>query len=137
MDSQALRKLPPYIHFTLHKSNRETQDALSHLGRLLGCPSRDLSVCGTKDKRAVTVQRVCLRRTNRTLGSVWRSVNGVKAGRRSEKSAVETRADKGIRVGDLTYSNQFLELGMLKGNRFLITLRWVKTGFGSAGKVES
>ncbi|OXC60655.1 hypothetical protein AYX13_07078, partial [Cryptococcus neoformans] len=50
-------RLPAYIHFTLHKSNRETMDALSHLQRLLGVQAKDLTVCGTKDKRAVTVQR--------------------------------------------------------------------------------
>ena len=109
----------------MHKSNRETQDCLGNLARALNVPSKDLSVCGTKDKRAVTVQRVCLKRGGRNLMSVWKIVNGVKGGRRSERAALEQRADRGCRIGDLGYSDQYLELGMLKGNQFMITLRYV------------
>lgn len=119
----AQRKQHPYIHFTMHKSNRETQDCLANLSRLLGVPNRDLSVCGTKDKRAVTVQRVCLKRGARNIVGVWRTVNGIKLGRRTEESAVEERGERGCRIGGLEYSNEYLELGMLKGNHFVITLR--------------
>ncbi|WVQ75081.1 hypothetical protein IAR50_004690 [Cryptococcus sp. DSM 104548] len=119
-------KLGPYIHFTLHKSNRETMDALNHIQRLLGCQPKDLTVCGTKDKRAVTVQRVCFKRTGRSLVTAWRSLNGTKQGWRSEKQALEERGDRGVRVGDFEYSDKYLELGMLKGNRFMITLRNVE-----------
>ncbi len=121
--SAAQRKQHPYIHFTMHKSNRETQDCLGNLSRLLGSHNKDLSVCGTKDKRAVTVQRVCLKRGNRNLVGLWRTVNGIKLGRRTEESATMERAERGCRIGDLEYSNDYLELGMLKGNQFVITLR--------------
>jgi tRNA pseudouridine13 synthase len=117
------RNLPPYIHFTMQKSNRETQDCLSHLSRQLGVHIKELSVCGTKDKRAVTVQRVCLKRGNKNLQSVWRAINGVRNGRRTDKSAVEERGERGLRVGDMSYEKEYLELGMLKGNEFVITLR--------------
>ncbi|EIW67793.1 hypothetical protein TREMEDRAFT_32838 [Tremella mesenterica DSM 1558] len=124
-------KLPPYIHFTLHKTNRETQDCLSHLSRLLNCHPKDLTVCGTKDKRAVTVQRVCLRRGNnshagKTLVGVWKLINGITGRRNTEQAAITRRAERGCRIGDLEYSDQFLELGMLKGNQFVITLRNVQ-----------
>jgi len=118
--------MPPYIHFTLHKSNRETQDALGHISRMIGCHPRDLTVCGTKDKRAVTVQRVCLKRGDRTLTSVWRTLNGIKQGKRSEKVAMEQRGERGVRIGDMCYSHEMLDLGMLKGNKFTITLRSVE-----------
>lgn len=117
------KRLPAYIHFTLQKSNRETLDALGHLARSLGCHNKDLSVCGTKDKRAVTVQRVCLKRNGRTLGSVWKAVNGIKNARRTAQQAVTERGERGARIGDLEYSDRYLELGMLKGNYFVITLR--------------
>lgn len=116
-------RLPPYIHFTLHKTNRETQDCLGHLNRILNVHSRDLTVCGTKDKRAVTVQRVCVKRGNLTLQSVWNSVNGIKSGRRTEKSALLERGERGTRIGDITYSQRHLELGMLRGNQFTVVLR--------------
>ncbi|WVQ93983.1 hypothetical protein IAU59_001061 [Kwoniella sp. CBS 9459] len=119
-------RLPQYIHFTLHKSNRETMDALGHITRMLGAHPKDLSVCGTKDKRAVTVQRVCLKRMGKTLQSVWKAANGVKQGRRNEREAVEDRGERGVRIGDLAYSDKYLELGMLRGNQFVITLRNVQ-----------
>jgi len=50
-------------------------------------------------------------------------VNGIKLGRRTEESATMERAERGCRIGDLEYSNDYLELGMLKGNQFVITLR--------------
>ncbi|KAF8760163.1 tRNA pseudouridine synthase D [Rhizoctonia solani] len=85
--------LPPYIHFTLQKTNRDTQDALGHLARLLKVPPRELSTAGTKDKRGVTTQR---------------------------------RGERRVRVSDINYRKGYLELGMLKGNEFVITLRNVK-----------
>jgi tRNA pseudouridine13 synthase len=84
-----------------------------------------LSVCGTKDKRAVTVQRVCFKRSGKNLVGVWRTANGIRPGRRTEQQAVEERGERGSRIGDLEYSDKYLELGMLKGNHFAITLRYV------------
>ena len=116
---------PPYIHFTLQKTNRDTQDALAHLSRLLHVPVKDLSVAGTKDKRGVTVQRVSLKRGNKTVEDVWRFANGLKT-RRSEKDVLTRRGERGVRVADFNYRKGSLELGMLKGNAFVITLRCVK-----------
>lgn len=59
------------------------------------------------------------------LKDVWDAVNGVREGR-TVKQAMTERGERGMRIGDLTYSNQFLELGMLRGNQFTITLRNVK-----------
>ncbi|KAF8314759.1 pseudouridine synthase [Clavulina sp. PMI_390] len=117
--------IPPYIHFTMHKANRDTQDAISHLSRLLKCTVKELAVAGTKDRRGVTTQRVSLKRLNRTLQDVWKSVNNV-PGRRSESEAVTKRGERGVRIGDLVYRKSPLDLGHLKGNAFVITLRNVK-----------
>jgi tRNA pseudouridine13 synthase len=113
---------PPYIHFTLQKTNRDTQDALGHLSRLLHVNIKDLSVAGTKDKRAVTVQRVSLKRGRKTVEDVWKLVNG-QSGNRSSENALKQRGERGIRIADMNYRKSALELGMLKGNAFLITLR--------------
>ncbi|KAF8845835.1 tRNA pseudouridine synthase D [Paxillus ammoniavirescens] len=112
---------PPYIHFTLQKTNRDTQDALAYLSRTLHVNIKDLAVAGTKDKRGVTVQRVSLRRGNKTVENVWKAANQL--GRRSALEAVTQRGDRGIRIADLNYRKAGLELGMLKGNEFVITLR--------------
>ncbi|KAF8709464.1 tRNA pseudouridine synthase D (TruD), partial [Rhizoctonia solani] len=117
--------LPPYIHFTLQKTNRDTQDALGHLARLLKVPPRELSTAGTKDKRGVTTQRVCLKRGRFTVEDVWKITNSL-TGRRSPEDVVKQRGERGVRVSDINYRKGYLELGMLKGNEFVITLRNVK-----------
>ncbi|GBE79670.1 pseudouridine synthase [Sparassis latifolia] len=116
---------PPYIHFTLQKTNRDTQDALAHLSRSLHVNVKDISVAGTKDKRGVTVQRVSLKRGNKTVEDIWKLANGVN-GRRTEEEAVTHRGERGIRIADFNYRKASLELGMLKGNAFVITLRNVQ-----------
>ena len=83
---------------------------------------KDLSTAGTKDKRGVTVQRVALRRGAKTVEDIWRSANGVPS-RRTAEEAVQERGEHGIRIADLNYRRAALELGMLKGNAFVITLR--------------
>ncbi|OSX60298.1 hypothetical protein POSPLADRAFT_1075036 [Postia placenta MAD-698-R-SB12] len=116
---------PPYIHFTMQKTNRDTQDALAHLSRILHVNVKDLSVAGTKDKRGVTVQRVSLRRGNKSVEDVWTMANGVN-GRRTAEEALTRRGERGIRIADFNYRKASLELGLLKGNAFVITLRNVQ-----------
>ncbi|KAF5322361.1 hypothetical protein D9619_000795 [Psilocybe cf. subviscida] len=118
---------PPYIHLTLQKTNRDTQDALGHLSRNLHVNVKDLAVAGTKDKRGVTVQRVSLLRGKKTVEEVWRLANNI-GPRRTAQDAVGQRGERGIRIADLKYRKAGLELGMLKGNAFVITLRNVKVG---------
>ncbi|KAF9268087.1 tRNA pseudouridine synthase D [Marasmius fiardii PR-910] len=116
---------PPYIHFTLQKTNRDTQDALSYLSRTLHVNVKDLAVAGTKDKRGVTVQRVSLKRGNKTVEDVWRLANQISA-RKSSSIAMKQRGERGVRIADLVYRKASLELGLLKGNAFVITLRNVQ-----------
>ncbi|CAE6473498.1 unnamed protein product [Rhizoctonia solani] len=115
--------LPPYIHFTLQKTNRDTQDALGHLARLLKVPARELSTAGTKDKRGVTTQRVCLKRGRLSVEDVWKVANGL-TGRRYPEDVLKQRGERGVRVSDISYRKGYLELGMLSGNEFVITLRY-------------
>lgn len=114
---------PPYIHFTLQKTNRDTQDALGHLSRILHVNIKDLGVAGTKDKRGVTVQRVSLKRNGKTVEDIWRLANG-QSGQKSFEHALKQRGERGIRIADLNYRRAGLELGMLKGNAFIVTLRY-------------
>jgi tRNA pseudouridine13 synthase len=107
----------------MQKANRDTQDCLGHLARTLRVPDKSLSTAGTKDKRGVTVQRVCLKRGGMRISDVWRAVNGVRDKRKTFGQAIHERGERGLRIGDLEYSDEYLELGMLKGNHFVITLR--------------
>jgi tRNA pseudouridine13 synthase len=123
LDSAQRGNFPPYIHFTLQKTNRDTQDAIGHLSRLLKVNVKDLSTAGTKDKRGVTVQRVSLKRNNKTVEDIWRLANS-RNGHTNFEHALKERGEKGIRIADFNYRRASLELGMLKGNAFVITLRY-------------
>jgi tRNA pseudouridine13 synthase len=114
---------PPYIHFTLQKTNRDTHDALSYIARFLHANIKDLGVAGTKDKRGVTVQRVSLKRGNRIVEDVWKTASSQNSRNLSEDST-KRRGDHGVRIADINYRKAPLELGMLKGNQFIITLRY-------------
>jgi tRNA pseudouridine13 synthase len=67
------------------------------------------------------VQRVSLKRGNKTVEDVWKLANG----RKPIQDNLSQRGERGVRIADLTYRKSSLELGMLKGNAFLITLRYV------------
>ncbi|KAI0322480.1 pseudouridine synthase [Amylostereum chailletii] len=125
-DRPSRGNFPPYIHFTMQKTNRDTQDALAYLARTIHVNVKDLSVAGTKDKRGVTVQRVALKRGGKLVEDVWKLANGV-PGRHSAEAAVRERGERGVRIADLNYRKAPLELGMLKGNAFVITLRNVQS----------
>jgi tRNA pseudouridine13 synthase len=47
-------------------------------------------------------------------------------GRRNMKQALTQRGERGVRIADLEYKKGHLELGMLNGNAFIITLRYAK-----------
>ncbi|KAG8829609.1 hypothetical protein FRC17_006320 [Serendipita sp. 399] len=59
-----------------------------------------------------------------TVEDVWDKCN--QPGRRTQEEILQERGERGIRVADVDYRKGHLQLGMLKGNEFIITLRNVK-----------
>jgi len=134
--------LPPFIQFTLQKTNRETQDCISHLASRIGVTPKDFGTAGTKDKRGVTTQLVTVRRYKRTIEELWDQVNGLHHGRSRDAfrggsykkggnlgrdgMMPKERGERGLRIGDLSYTKDALDLGMLEGNKFGIVLRDVQ-----------
>uniref|UniRef100_A0ACD5T8N9 Uncharacterized protein n=1 Tax=Avena sativa TaxID=4498 RepID=A0ACD5T8N9_AVESA len=96
-----------FLRFNLCKENKDTQDALGVIGKMLGLQSRAFGFSGTKDKRAVTTQQV-------TVFKVPAS-----------KLAALNKRLFGMKVGNFCYVKEGLGLGQLMGNRFTITLRGV------------
>ena len=94
-----------YLHFTLYKENKDTMEVTSFLARQLRLPPKTLQFAGTKDRRAVTVQRASALRVHA------KRLAGVNAGLR------------GAKLGGFTYHSAGLELGDLAGNEFVISLR--------------
>ncbi|CAD6222912.1 unnamed protein product [Miscanthus lutarioriparius] len=97
--------LGKFLRFHLYKENKDTQEALGVIGKMLGVQPRSFGFAGTKDKHAVTTQQV-------TLFKVYAS----------RLAALNSKL-VGIRVGDFSYAKEGLTLGQLRGNHFAITLR--------------
>lgn len=94
-----------YLHFTLYKENRDTMEAVGFLASQMKLAVKHFQFAGTKDRRAVAVQRVCVYRTHaERLYQVGKNLRGSK-------------------IGDYAYRPNGLELGDLAGNEFVITLR--------------
>lgn len=96
-----------YVQFHLYKENKDTQDALMVLGKMLRMQPKSFGIAGTKDKRAITTQRVTAFKQP------------------ASKLAALNKRLYGIKVGDFCYVDRALVLGQLSGNRFTITLRGV------------
>lgn len=96
-----------FLRFHLYKENKDTQEALGVIGNMLGIQPKSFGFSGTKDKRAVTTQRV----------TVYKQ--------RASRLASLNKRLFGIKMGDFCYVKEGLCLGQLLGNRFTITLRGI------------
>lgn len=94
-----------YLHFTLYKENKDTMEVVGFLGSKLNSGAKAFNFAGTKDRRACTVQRLCVKRQT------------------AERIASFNRQLFNAAVGDFEYRWNDLKLGDLMGNEFTITLR--------------
>ncbi|KAI2637468.1 pseudouridine synthase [Xylaria nigripes] len=95
----------PYLHFSLYKENKDTMDALSHMAKTLRIHPKAFGAAGTKDRRAVTVQRVSVKgRTPASLIFINERINNVK-------------------IGDFKYAQDPIRLNDHDGNEFVIVLK--------------
>ena len=97
--------LPTTLQFVMCKSGRDTTDALNQLSNLLKCNSKRFQIAGTKDKRAVTTQRI----------SIYKY--------RAFRLALLNKTCKDIKIGNFTYVERPLYFGKSMGNAFTICLR--------------
>ncbi|KAJ2995966.1 hypothetical protein NUW58_g1131 [Xylaria curta] len=95
----------PYLHFSLYKENKDTMDALNHMAKTLRIHPKAFGAAGTKDRRAVTVQRVSIKgRSPASLISVNERINNIK-------------------IGDFKYAQDPIRLNDHDGNEFVIVLK--------------
>ncbi|KAJ3269926.1 hypothetical protein HDV01_000813 [Terramyces sp. JEL0728] len=94
-----------YLHFTLYKENRDTMDAINIISKLVRADSKSFTYPGTKDKRAITTQKV--------------SVKGITAER---LSGINDKLNN-IKLGNFSYHPENLQLGDANGNHFTIAIR--------------
>ncbi|KAI1457596.1 pseudouridine synthase [Annulohypoxylon moriforme] len=94
-----------FLHFTLYKENRDTIEAINQIARFLNLKPSYFGTAGTKDRRAVTSQRVSIRRRNpQSMISLNSKLYGVK-------------------IGDFTFEKNPIHLGQHSGNEFVIVLK--------------
>ncbi|KAI1766340.1 pseudouridine synthase [Hypoxylon sp. FL1150] len=95
-----------FLHFTLYKENRDTMDAIGQIARLLNLKPSFFGTAGTKDRRAVTTQRVSMRRRN-------------------PQTLVSLNNDRiyGVKIGDFKFENFSIHLGHHSGNEFVIVAK--------------
>jgi tRNA pseudouridine13 synthase len=102
-----------FLEFTMIKMNVDTLKATQSMAQGgLRCKDTSITYAGTKDKRAVTVQRCCVYRRK---PSDFKGIN--------KKGMVRGAL---VRVGDFKYSSKAMRLGDLSGNRFSLVLRDVQ-----------
>ena len=99
---------PDYCQFTLYKENKDTMDAINLIARMLHVRPNLFTFAGTKDRRAITTQRICVYR-----------VPAEKLYKLNEKL-------RNVALGNFTYTKNNLRLGDLSGNHFTIVLRNVE-----------
>ncbi len=92
-----------YTIFWMEKFNWDTHRALREIAKRLHVSSKRLGIAGTKDKRAVTKQRV----------SAWKI----------EPEQMEKIKIRDIKLYGFEKSDEKLNLGDLKGNKFTIIIR--------------
>lgn len=94
-----------YVHFSLYKENKDTMECISFFSSQSKINNKRFSFAGTKDRRAVTVQRACAFRVHA-----------------HQLEYLGKRLRSGC-IGDFAYRPKALDLGELAGNEFVIALR--------------
>ncbi|CCH40500.1 hypothetical protein BN7_33 [Wickerhamomyces ciferrii] len=117
VENYGLGPLKEFLHFKLFKENKDTMEAANLLAKFLRLPPKQIRYAGTKDRRGVTVQKVCIPKM------------------RVERVNALNRTLRGLKLGSFSYEDKGLNLGDLHGNEFLITLRDVQ-GLDSTQSIE-
>jgi len=92
-----------YTIFWLEKFNWDTQKVIRFIARKLHISIKRIGFAGTKDKRALTKQRM----------SIWKI----------EPERMEKIDLKDVRISNMSKSKNRIELGDHKGNKFVINIR--------------
>ncbi|MCD6478990.1 MAG: tRNA pseudouridine(13) synthase TruD [Candidatus Diapherotrites archaeon] len=92
-----------YLHVNLEKINRDLHDAIRQISRFLHCSTNRIGYAGIKDKRAITCQRI----------SIWKP----------DVERLKSFRSNSIALREAEWHSTAIDLGMLKGNRFTVTIR--------------
>ncbi|ANQ06946.1 Uncharacterized protein PCOAH_00013540 [Plasmodium coatneyi] len=124
------KKGKKYLHFNLYKENKDICEVLHKIKVNLKKKNGDISYCGIKDKRGITVQRFCIHKAKKI--DLFRLIMGGDCdnrGRGGNKSAGTGGSPSwcnNVYVSNLSYRKRKLSLGDLKGNFFKVLIRGVE-----------
>lgn len=107
-----------FIHFTLYKENKDTMDAINIIAKYLRLPARAMRSSGTKDRRAVTCQRLSVSRIG------------------LDRLNALNKTLKGMVLGGFKFEDHSLNLGDLKGNEFVVVIRDAKLHEGTEKSLD-
>lgn len=105
-------KMDEYIIFWLEKFNWDTNQILKLIAKKLHVSENRMRIAGTKDKRALTRQRVSLCDPDKMLEEKLKAIR-----------------IRDIKIYNISRGNR-LRLGELEGNRFVITIREISLAEG-------
>ena len=105
-----------FLNFYLaEKQNKEFSEFVKTCDELvIGQHNSRFRVAGTKDKRSISTQKVCI--SHVTAEKLCRAVKTIRFWRSGER----------VSIGNFSYEKDDLDLGDLKGNKFTIVLRNVE-----------
>lgn len=107
-----------FVHMTLYKENKDTMDAINVIAKYLRLPARAMRSSGTKDRRAVTCQRLSVSRIG------------------LDRLNALNKTLKGMVLGGFKFEDRSLSLGDLEGNEFVVVIRDAKVHEGSNQSLE-
>ena len=96
------------LQVDLEKINKDLNFCISRISRFIQCSKKRFGYAGMKDKRAITCQRISIYRPN--------------------VERLEKFSAWGIRLSNPGWSNERIEIGNLRGNKFYITVRDIGLG---------
>lgn len=105
------------------KTNMDTMSAIYRLSRATGKNVKSFMFAGTKDKRGITTQKVCVFTHDmaKTIAQIRSALPFI----------------QGIKAGNFKEAKEGLQLGALQGNRFCLALRDFSTEDGLAAVTKS
>ncbi|SBS95677.1 U2 snRNA/tRNA pseudouridine synthase, putative [Plasmodium ovale] len=106
-----LKRGKKYLHFNLYKENKDICEILTKLKTNLKKKNADISYCGIKDKRGITVQKFSIHKIKKK--DIYQMVSNTPIWCNN------------VYISNLKYKKKRLSLGNLKGNFFKILIRGV------------
>jgi len=103
-----------YLYFDMMKININTINAVNRLSRSSGISVKSFMYAGTKDRFAITTQKVCVQTND------------------PEKTKEQLIGISDVTLGNFVERKEELKIGDLKGNKFYIALR----EFNAEGGIE-